>query len=144
MRVRYVSLIAAVIALSPMTGFAQTEPVAPADSATASAPDVENVSPLAVTLGVIGVAVVADVVSGGALSGPLLRAVGLESSAIASTAAPAATIATPTATATVAAPTIAPIAAPTAVTAPAVAAPAITSPTLAAAAPLTRPWWRFW
>jgi hypothetical protein len=30
------------------------------------------------------------------------------------------------------------------VTAPAVAAPAITSPTLAAAAPLTRPWWRFW
>jgi len=116
MRVFYVFLAAAIIALSPFNASAQTEPVAPAVTAAGN-----GVSTLVVVAGVVAVAVVADIVSGGALSGPLLRAVGLNGAPVTGVAGTAALPAAAT-TATVVA------AAPEVV-------PAVT---------LTRPWWRFW
>jgi hypothetical protein len=106
---------AAVAILLPLGAFAQTEPQVPA----APAPAIASVSPTIVVAGVVAAAVVADIVTNGALSGPLLRVVGWE-------AAPAARAASaPAVAAAIPAP------APVVVAAPASVAP-------------IRPWWRFW
>jgi len=107
--------VAVILAILPFSAFAQTDAVAPPAKPAESG----GVSVLAITAGVLGVAVVADILSGGALSGPLLRVAGLEASAVAPAAAP--------------------------VAAPAAIAPVAAAPAAATAAPvLARPWWRFW
>ncbi len=121
MRVPYI-YVAAAVALSPLSAFAQTAPVAPEIvPPTAATSDAGAVSPLAVAAGIVAVVVVADIVSRGALSGPLLRAVGLQSQ-------------TPIAAVDAALPATVPTAT---VTAPAV-------PAVAPAVPVIQPWWRFW
>ncbi len=69
------SLVALVVALMlPLSAFAQSQP------ATATAADSDNGGlgkTLAVTAGVVGGVVVADLLTGGALTGPLLRTLGL-------------------------------------------------------------------
>ena len=59
--------------LLPLNAFAQTEMVAPPSAPGLTRP----VSPLLITAGIIGAAVVADIVTRGALSGPVLRRLGL-------------------------------------------------------------------
>ena len=69
------TLVALVVALMlPLSAFAQSQP------ATATAADSDNGGlgkTLALTAGVVGGVVVADLLTGGALTGPLLRTVGL-------------------------------------------------------------------
>ena len=81
------SLVALVVALMlPLSAFAQSQP------AVASAADSDNGGlgkTLAVTAGVVGGVVVADLLTGGALTGPLLRTVGLRPALPAAAAAAA-------------------------------------------------------
>jgi len=90
MRIVYVATIAA---LMPLTAVAQTQPTAPAAEAPAAGSGV--VTPLLITAGIVGAAVVADIVTEGALSGPLLRWTGLETAPAAAPAAAAPAIAPP-------------------------------------------------
>ena len=90
MRIVYAAAIAALI---PLTAVAQTPPV-PVPAADASEPSSGFITPLLVTAGVLGVAVVADLLTEGALSGPLLRATGLDAAPAA--AGPASATALPT------------------------------------------------
>lgn len=78
-------MLALVAALMlPVSAFAQGQP---ADAAPAGSDNGSFVKTLAVTGGIVGGLVVADLLTGGALTAPLLRAVGL------SAAAPAAAVA---------------------------------------------------
>lgn len=69
MRTIYAAVLAFCVAVSPVTGFAQTEMVSPPSAPGLAKP----VAPYLVAAGVVGAAVVADIVTRGALSRPLLR-----------------------------------------------------------------------
>ena len=73
------SLVALVVALMlPLSAFAQSQPA----TATAADSDTGGMGKtLAVTAGVVGGLVVADLLTGGALTTPLLRSVGLRPAA---------------------------------------------------------------
>ncbi len=78
-------LAAVMVALLPLSAFAQNQPVA----ATATEADADGGlgTTLAITAGVVGGVVVADLLTGGGLTYPLLSAVGLRAAAPATVAA---------------------------------------------------------
>ena len=125
--------------LLPFSAFAQTEPAKPL---AGSQPGVSGGSDaLFWTVTVVGTAIIADVLTRGALSGPLLRTVGLAArptAAVGTTGTTSALRAAVSATPAVIGPAAAPVivAVPVAVQA--------TPTAISATAPARASWWRFW
>ncbi|MEI6985118.1 MAG: hypothetical protein WCK65_03230 [Rhodospirillaceae bacterium] len=130
-----VLLVAAAITLLPVGAFAQTDMRASdlAQVKTTAPATSSSLTTLVVTAGVITAVIAADIFTSGALSGPLLRVLGLE-------AAPA------VGTAIAVVPEVVPVAATAAAVVPAVV-PEVVPVAAAAIDPAvvaSRPWWRFW
>ena len=125
MRLLFVAALAALLPFNAALAQGTTETP---QAAPVAGNDGGSIVPVvAIAAGVVATAVVADIVTSGALSGPLLRAAGWETAAARPAVGGLGGLAAP-ATAPAAAPTVA------------IVTPAAT----VAAPPLVRPWWRFW